>query len=194
MIAESPFWMQVAFENPVGVFQIWVSRDIISVTFCVCVYVSMCAHMCVLGLKHAWTRSCRTQRTTQSTFSSCCLIWFHLWDSVSQWTRCSSIWQDQLILKPQGFACLHYRLSTGITVTSWHTWCFMWVEGIPNSQTHVCPASTLQPVLPPQPANFHTLQVRWPVWSNVFLFVPYSFHSPEPHSCSSSECHSSSNL
>lgn len=146
--------------------------QLLSAFVCMCPCVP--AHVCV-GAQASWTCSCRTQRTTQTTFSSCRLIWFHLWDSVSQWTRRSSIWQDQLILKPQGFACLHYRLSAGITVTSWHTWRFMWMEGIPNSQTHVCPASTLQPVLPPQPAHFHTLQVRWPVWSNVFLFVPYSF-------------------
>lgn len=73
---------------------------------CACVHV--CAHMCVLVLKHAWTCSCRTQRTKQNTFSSCHLILFLLWDSVSQQTQSSSVWQDQLILKPQRFACLRY--------------------------------------------------------------------------------------
>lgn len=108
---------------------------ILVISFCVCVYepIYMCTCTCWCPNTHILVE---IRGQCQESYSAPRhLFQFNLWDSVSRWSL--SIWQDQLILKPQGFACLHNLLSTGIAGTSWHTWHFMWVEGIPNSHPHV---------------------------------------------------------
>lgn len=67
------------------------------------------------------------------------------------WKLAPLIWQDQLSSKPQGSSCLSFT-SAQITGAGWHTWHFMWMQGI-HAQT-LClhgKHSTHEPS--PQPNN-----------------------------------------